>query len=223
MLVDLAVKGERRTPSFVLAQLILAAGALVTLFVWGVKPDAKLLLFDRMFVFDALSERAEARGLCRRVRRARLLAALPAGSRAAARRVPHAAAVRAARHPVMISANSLLSLYLGLELLSLCLYALVALNRDSAVATEAAMKYFVLGALASGLLLYGMSMIYGATGTLVLDEVAARAAGLAADSAARASCWSSGWCSWSRAWPSSWAWCPSTCGFPTSTRARPPR
>jgi NADH-quinone oxidoreductase subunit N len=75
---------------------------------------------------------------------------------------------------VMISANHFLSLYLGLELLSLSLYALVALARDSARAVEAAMKYFVLGALASGLLLYGMSMIYGATGSLEITEVAAR-------------------------------------------------
>ncbi len=65
---------------------------------------------------------------------------------------------------VMISANHFLTIYLGLELLSLSAYAMVAMNRDSVVSTEAAMKYFVLGALASGLLLYGMSMIYGATG-----------------------------------------------------------
>jgi NADH-quinone oxidoreductase subunit N len=85
---------------------------------------------------------------------------------------------------VLISANNFLTLYLGLELMSLCLYALVALNRDSAISTEAAMKYFVLGALSSGLLLYGMSMIYGATGTLTLTEVArevARQAGSAPD------------------------------------------
>jgi NADH-quinone oxidoreductase subunit N len=73
---------------------------------------------------------------------------------------------------VMISANHLLTLYLGLELLTLSLYALVALQRDSAVATEAAMKYFVLGALASGMLLYGMSMLYGATGTLGIPQLA---------------------------------------------------
>ncbi len=73
---------------------------------------------------------------------------------------------------VMISANHLLTLYLGLELLSLSLYAMVALQRDSARATEAAMKYFVLGALASGMLLYGMSMLYGATGTLEITELA---------------------------------------------------
>ncbi len=81
---------------------------------------------------------------------------------------------------VMISANHFLTLYLGLELLSLCLYALVALNRDSATSTEAAMKYFVLGALASGLLLYGMSMLYGATGTLeirMVSEVIANGGG----------------------------------------------
>ncbi|HRE70683.1 MAG: NADH-quinone oxidoreductase subunit NuoN [Candidatus Accumulibacter sp.] len=75
---------------------------------------------------------------------------------------------------VMISANHFLTVYIGLELLSLSLYALVAMNRDSVPATEAAMKYFVLGALASGLLLYGMSMIYGATGTLEITAVAER-------------------------------------------------
>ena len=72
---------------------------------------------------------------------------------------------------VMISSGNLISIYLGLELMSLALYALIALRRDNVVATEAAMKYFVLGALASGFLLYGMSMIYGATGHLDLAEV----------------------------------------------------
>lgn len=72
---------------------------------------------------------------------------------------------------VMISASHFITLYLGLELLSLSLYAMVALNRDSPVATEAAMKYFVLGAIASGMLLYGMSMIYGSTGSLLLSDV----------------------------------------------------
>ena len=73
---------------------------------------------------------------------------------------------------VMVSAHSFLSLYLGLELLSLSLYAMVAFNRDSPIAAEAAMKYFVLGAIASGTLLYGMSMLYGIAGTLDLDELA---------------------------------------------------
>lgn len=73
---------------------------------------------------------------------------------------------------VMISASHFLTLYIGLELLSLSLYALVALRRDSIIATEAAMKFFVLGALASGFLLYGMSMVYGATGTLHVSQLA---------------------------------------------------
>lgn len=73
---------------------------------------------------------------------------------------------------VMVSASHFLSLYLGLELLALSLYAMVALQRDSAIATEAAMKYFVLGALASGMLLYGMSMVYGVTGSLALADIA---------------------------------------------------
>lgn len=72
---------------------------------------------------------------------------------------------------IMISGNSFLSIYLGLELMSLSLYALVALRRNNVGATEAAMKYFVLGALASGFLLYGISMLYGATGSLELNEV----------------------------------------------------
>jgi NADH-quinone oxidoreductase subunit N len=77
---------------------------------------------------------------------------------------------------VMTSANSFLVVYLGLELMSLSLYALAALRRDHAVSTEAAMKYFVLGALASGFLLYGLSMLYGATGTLEIPKVFERIA-----------------------------------------------
>ncbi len=73
---------------------------------------------------------------------------------------------------VMISAQSFLLVYLGLELLSLSLYAMVAFNRNSLIASESAMKYFVLGAMASGLLLYGISIFYGVTGTLDLNEVA---------------------------------------------------
>ncbi|MEO7160164.1 MAG: NADH-quinone oxidoreductase subunit NuoN [Polaromonas sp.] len=72
---------------------------------------------------------------------------------------------------VMISGHNFLVLYMGLELMALCSYALVALRRDDAKATEAAMKYFVLGALASGFLLYGLSMLYGATGSLNINEV----------------------------------------------------
>lgn len=72
---------------------------------------------------------------------------------------------------IMVSGQNMLTLYVGLELLSLSLYALVALDRDNARATEAAMKYFVLGALASGMLLYGMSMVYGMTGSLNIADI----------------------------------------------------
>lgn len=78
---------------------------------------------------------------------------------------------------VLISANSLLVVYLGLELLSLPLYAMVAIHRNNPHAAEAAMKYFVLGALASGLLLYGFSMLYGATGGIHLQHIRTAAAG----------------------------------------------
>ena len=73
---------------------------------------------------------------------------------------------------VMASAHSLLTVYLGLEIMSLSLYTMIAIARDRAVAVEAALKYFVLGAIASGLLLYGMSMIYGVTGNLNIAEIA---------------------------------------------------
>ncbi|GGA17982.1 NADH-quinone oxidoreductase subunit NuoN [Dyella nitratireducens] len=72
---------------------------------------------------------------------------------------------------LLVSAGNLVMIYLGLELLTLSSYALVALNRDSSLSSEAAIKYFVLGALSSGMLLYGMSMIYGATGTLGLAQL----------------------------------------------------
>ena len=74
---------------------------------------------------------------------------------------------------IMVSAYNLLTLYLGLELLALSLYTMVAYHRDSLPATEAAMKYFILGAIASGMLLYGMSMIYGATGSLDIGAISA--------------------------------------------------
>ena len=73
---------------------------------------------------------------------------------------------------LMVSANNLLMIYLGLELLSLCLYAMVAFNRNNGNASEAAMKYFVLGAIASGMLLYGMSILYGLSGSLMISDIA---------------------------------------------------
>ncbi|QSX78082.1 NADH-quinone oxidoreductase subunit NuoN [Agrilutibacter solisilvae] len=76
---------------------------------------------------------------------------------------------------LLVSAGNLVMIYLGLEMLALCSYALVALDRDSPIASEAAIKYFVLGSLASGLILYGMSLIYGATGSLDLATIGASA------------------------------------------------
>jgi len=73
---------------------------------------------------------------------------------------------------IMVSGHNMLTIYIGLELLSLCLYSLVAFDRDNPKASEAAMKYFVLGALASGMLLYGMSMLYGMTGSLDVSDIA---------------------------------------------------
>ncbi|HYL89648.1 MAG TPA: NADH-quinone oxidoreductase subunit NuoN [Burkholderiales bacterium] len=184
MIFDLYVKDEGRRITYVLAQVLLALCALLTLFVMIQTPDGRYYLFNGLFVADPLSNLLKLvcylavsvalvysrsymveRGLLRPEFLTLLLFSLLGMM-------------------VLISAASFLTVYLGLELMSLCLYALVALNRDSTASTEAAMKYFVLGALSSGLLLYGMSMIYGATGTLTLPDVAqhvARQAGSAAD------------------------------------------
>lgn len=82
---------------------------------------------------------------------------------------------------IMVSAGNFLTLYLGLELMSLSVYALVAFNRESSASSESAMKYFILGAVASGILLYGMSMIYGATGSLDIPTVRTALATLSSD------------------------------------------
>ncbi|MEO8718396.1 MAG: proton-conducting transporter membrane subunit, partial [Burkholderiales bacterium] len=182
MIVDLLSKHAQRRTSFWFAQAILALCFLSTLYVVAESAGTRYYIFYGMFVSDLLSHVLKLfayvavsaalvysrqylleRGLLRGEVLALLLFALLGVM-------------------VMVSANSFITLYLGLELLSLCLYALVALNRDAAASVEAAMKYFVLGALASGLLLYGMSMIYGATGTLTLTSVAAQVANLAKDS-----------------------------------------
>ena len=114
---------------------------------------------------------------------------------------------------VLISAADLIMLYLGLELMSLALYVVAASNRDNAKSTEAGLKYFVLGALSSGMLLYGASLIYGFTGTVEFAGIAA-----AVKTGSIGSC--SGSCS---CWPGSasrFPPCRSTCGRPTSMRAR---
>ena len=182
MLGDLRVRSERRTGSYVAAQAVLLLCALATLLIQLASGTSRFALFDGLFVSDVMANVLKLaayltvavtlvysrqylldRGLMRGEFLSLLLFALLGMM-------------------IMISANSFLTVYLGLELLSLCLYAMVALNRDSAASTEAAMKYFVLGALASGLLLYGMSMIYGATGSLSIPDIARQLAALSRDS-----------------------------------------
>jgi NADH-quinone oxidoreductase subunit N len=182
MLGDLRVRSERRTGSFVAAQAVLLLCALATLLIQLASGTARFALFNGLFVSDVMANVLKLaayltvsvtlvysrqylldRGLMRGEFLSLLLFALLGMM-------------------IMISANSFLTVYLGLELLSLCLYAMVALNRDSAASTEAAMKYFVLGALASGMLLYGMSMIYGATGSLAIPDIARQLAALSRDS-----------------------------------------
>ncbi len=185
LVFDLYAKDPQRTRSLALAQLVLLGTAFCTLFLFWGSRGALIYAFNGLFVADVMSHVLKLaayigvsaalvysrqylldRGLLRGEFLALLLFALLGMM-------------------VMMSANSFLTVYLGLELLSLCLYAMVALNRDSAVSTEAAMKYFVLGALASGLLLYGMSMIYGATGTLTITDVARQVGNLSASSTER--------------------------------------
>ena len=172
MIADLFVKSERRTASYLLSQFTLVGCAALTLMVMVGTEGGLLYTFSGLFVGDMMGHLLKLasyigtsaalvysrqymldRDLFKGEFLALLLFSLLGGM-------------------ILISANSFLTIYMGLELMSLCLYAMVALNRDSAASTEAAMKYFVLGALASGLLLYGMSMIYGATGTLTITDVA---------------------------------------------------
>jgi len=181
LITDLFVKSERRTASFWAAQLVLLLCLVATCGIQWIGAASKFVLFNGLFVSDVMANLLKLtaylavsvtlvysrqylidRNLMRGEFIALLLFALLGMM-------------------LMISANSFLIVYLGLELLSLCLYAMVALNRDSAASTEAAMKYFVLGALASGMLLYGMSMIYGATGSLAIPEIARQIAMLSKD------------------------------------------
>ncbi|HUK03607.1 MAG TPA: NADH-quinone oxidoreductase subunit N, partial [Burkholderiales bacterium] len=181
MLGDLFVRSERRSGSFAAAQAVLMLCLLATLFIQSVAGTTRFFLFNGLFVSDVMANLLKIaaflavsvvlvysrqylldRGLMRGEFLSLLLFALLGMM-------------------IMISANSFLTVYLGLELLSLCLYAMVALNRDSAASTEAAMKYFVLGALASGMLLYGMSMIYGATGSLAIPDIARQLGALSRD------------------------------------------
>ncbi len=169
LLADLFIKPANRIILFVLAQITLLGAAFITI---ATHAPSVTYAFSGMFVDDPFADVTKLmiylstslmlvytrqyitlRGMYRGEFYALVLFAM-------------------AGMMVMVSGQHFLTLYMGLELLSLCLYALVALDRDNARATEAAMKYFVLGALASGMLLYGISMMYGATGSLNISEVA---------------------------------------------------
>ena len=170
LLVDLGVKTQHRTGTYVLSMLTLAAiAAIEAAYAVG---GQTFYGFGKMVVVDPMGAWLKCFACLA------LMVSLVYGR-------PYAAARDMLRGGefftlslfgllgmfVMISGHNFLVIYMGLELLTLSSYALVALRRDNATATEAAMKYFVLGALASGFLLYGLSMLYGATGSLDVNEV----------------------------------------------------
>ena len=172
LLVDLFVKDNRRTVTFALAQLTLIGAAAIQ---FSTSTGEIVYTFSNMFVDDLMADLLKL-FLYMTVVVVLFYSRTYIMDRESMNKGEYYVLTLFATlgMMVMISANHFLTIYMGLELLSLSLYAMVAMNRDSVVSTEAAMKYFVLGALASGLLLYGMSMIYGATGTLEITGVAER-------------------------------------------------
>jgi len=176
-LVDLGVKSSSRTTTYVLSLVTLGFLAVSLIHAAG---SGTLYGFDRMVVSDPMGNWLKCFATL-----ATMVTLVYGRPYAAARGMLGSKASRDGVGGefftlamfallgmyVMIDGNHLLVIYLGLELLTLSSYALVALRRDNAQATEAAMKYFVLGALASGFLLYGLSMIYGATGSLHLESI----------------------------------------------------
>ncbi len=171
LLVDAFSNSPRRTWAYALSIVTLIVLMVMTLFQWVIETQGES--FYGLYVVDDLSH------LLKFASYIAVLATLVYGreyiqSRDMLRGGEFYVLVLMALlgQMVMISAGNFLTIYLGLELMSLALYALIAIRRDHAQSTEAAMKYFVLGALASGFLLYGISMIYGATGQLDLGAVA---------------------------------------------------
>jgi NADH-quinone oxidoreductase subunit N len=169
LIVDLFVKNPRRTTTFVLTILTLLGAAYLT---FRTNIGDTGFAFSNMYVDDLFGD------LLKLILYLAVIVTLFYARDYLLERAPMARGeyyvltlFATLGMMVMISANSFLTIYIGLELLSLSLYAMVAMNRDSVRSIEAAMKYFVLGALASGFLLYGMSMIYGATGSLELNRI----------------------------------------------------
>ena len=168
-MVDLWVVDPQRKPTYYLTQASLALVAGLQL--WHFNEGATVYAMQRMVVADPMGHLL---GFFASV--ATMVTLAYARSYAASRELLKGELFSLSMFSllgifVMLSANNFLVVYLGLELMSLSLYALTAMRRDSLNATEAAMKYFVLGALASGFLLYGLSMMYGATGSLDIGKV----------------------------------------------------
>jgi NADH-quinone oxidoreductase subunit N len=169
LVADLYIADENRIVTYGLTQAALL-GCIFLTWVWAT--PSKVYTFSNMFVDDLMSDVLKLI-VCAAVMIVLAYSRPYVVARGMFRGEFFALALFATLGMmIMISANHLLVLYLGLELMMLSLYSMVALQRDSALATEAAMKYFVLGALASGMLLYGMSMLYGATETLEITALA---------------------------------------------------
>jgi NADH-quinone oxidoreductase subunit N len=170
LIADLFVEDEKRSVTFWLTMASLAITAWAVL---ATAPSARTLLFDGSYVSDALSQ----------VLKLGAIGIVAVGFLYARDYLRQNNLMKGEFYllglfgllgiMIMTSANSLLTMYLGLETLSLSLYALVAFDRNSAKSAESAMKYFVLGAIASGSLLYGISWVYGITGSLEFDGIAA--------------------------------------------------
>jgi NADH-quinone oxidoreductase subunit N len=168
LVVDLFVKDEGRATTFwlTIASLALTAWAII-----ATAPSARTVIFDGSYVSDALSQ----------VLKLGAVGIVAVGFLYARDYLRQQGLMKGEYYLlglfgllgmlIMISANSLLTMYLGLETLSLSLYALVAFDRNNATSAESAMKYFVLGAIASGSLLYGISWVYGLTGSLIFDDI----------------------------------------------------
>ena len=175
LMVDVFV-GERRrglTATLTLLALVLGAGLLVAFGQVG----ERVVLFDGMYVADRLGYVLKLAGFLF-MAFTLLYSRAYMVERGVLRGEYYVLALTALLGIfVLVSANSLLTVYIGVELLALSLYAMIAFDRDNPIAAEAAMKYFVLSSMASGVLLYGMSMIYGLTGTLALDQLAAQLGG----------------------------------------------
>ena len=167
LILDLFLDSQRRVVTHGLALLLL--GVVLAMIACGVGGQGTV--FHGMFVRDTLADVSKVVILA--VSGLSLLYAWPylRERKLYPGEVPVLVLLATAGMMMMVSAGSLLMVYLGLELLALCSYALVAADRENGKATEAAMKYIVLGSLASGLLLYGMSLVYGATGSLQLDVI----------------------------------------------------